>query len=342
MSEPTPSQASDTMATHRSRVRIARSRHLPVIGRSLAMQATLALVDHACASTATVLLTGETGTGKEVLARAVHSGSPRADEPFVALNCAAFPDTLLESELFGHVKGAFTGADRSKEGLFALASGGTLFLDEIGETSLALQAKLLRVLQEREVRPIGGTRARKIDVRLVAATNRELRTEIHAKRFRSDLYYRLAVFPIPVPPLRERRDDVLELARHFLALHGRREGRPGVVLSPDAGTRLVAHHWPGNVRELENEMHRALVLCGPDDVVHTGHLSAGWSDAEIPDALLEPATDDEPLRETLARIETFLIQRTLDAYKGHRADTARALGLTREGLWKKMKRLGIG
>jgi len=341
MSDPSPLDDSPTTRSRR-RVRLARDRHTPVIGRSTAMQATLALVDHACASSATVLLSGETGTGKEVMARAVHAGSQRAEGPFVAVNCAAFPDTLLESELFGHVKGAFTGADRTKEGLFALASTGTLFLDEVGETSLALQAKLLRVLQEHEVRPVGGTRARKIDVRLVAATNRDLRREIAAGRFRADLYYRLAVFPIAVPPLRERRDDILDLARHFLVLHGRREGRPGMRLASEAEARLVAHHWPGNVRELENEMHRALILCGPDGVVRGAHLSAGWTDPALPEELLPGAGAGEPLRDTLLRIERYLVQRALTAHRGHRADTARALGLTREGLWKKMKRLGIG
>jgi transcriptional regulator with PAS, ATPase and Fis domain len=310
-----------------------------MVGASVALAATLALVARAQQSGATVLLTGETGTGKEVLARAIHTGSARAAGPFVALNCAAFPDTLLESELFGHAKGAFTGADRAKDGLMALADGGTLFLDEVGETSVALQAKLLRALQEREVRPVGGTRARRVDVRVVAATNRELSGEIAHGRFRADLYWRLAVFPIRVPPLRDRREDVLALAQHFLARHGAREGRPGCRLSREAEELLLAHHWPGNVRELENEILRALALSEPFETIPAERLS------ERLGQLLEPLAslvcDSEPLRDSLARFEAVCLRRALDRNAGKRAETARNLGLTREGLYKKLKRHGI-
>ena len=310
-----------------------------IIGASAALGATLALVQRAQRSGATVLLTGETGTGKEVLARAIHSGSARGAGAFVALNCAAFPDTLLESELFGHAKGAFTGADRAKDGLIALADGGTLFLDEVGETSVALQAKLLRALQEREVRPVGGTRARRVDVRVVAATNRELAGEIAHGRFRADLYYRLAVFPIRVPPLRDRREDVLPLAHHFLARHGAREGRPGCRLSREADELLLAHDWPGNVRELENEILRALALSEPFETIPPERLS------ERLGQLLEPhasvVCDSEPLRDSLARFEAWCLRRALDRNAGKRAETARNLGLTREGLYKKLKRHGI-
>jgi Nif-specific regulatory protein len=310
-----------------------------IVGDSPALRGALGLVERAQSSIATVLLTGETGTGKEVLARAIHTGSPRSRRDFVAVNCAAFPDTLLESELFGHVKGAFTGADRSKEGLMAQADGGTLFLDEVGETSVALQAKLLRVLQEREVRPVGGTRARRIDVRLVAATNRELTGEIREGRFRADLYWRLAVFPIRVPPLRERREDVLALARHFLAHHGDREQKPGCVLMRDAEQLLLSHTWPGNVRELENEMLRALALSEPQESIPAERLSErlGQLFEPLPTAVHEA----EPLRETLARFEAWCLRRALERNAGRRTETARALGLTREGLYKKMKRLGI-
>jgi Nif-specific regulatory protein len=310
-----------------------------VVGDSPALRATLALVERAQGSVATVLLTGETGTGKEVLARAIHAGSARSRGPFVALNCAAFPDTLLESELFGHVKGAFTGADRSKDGLMALADGGSLFLDEVGETSTALQAKLLRALQEREVRPVGGTRARRVDVRMIAATNRELGGEIARGRFRADLYWRLAVFPIPVPPLRERREDVLALAAHFLREHGAREGKPGCRLAPGAEQLLLAHAWPGNVRELENEMLRALALSEPGETIPAERLSQRLGE------LLEPfpsaVHEGEPLRDTLARFEAWCLRRALDRNAGRRSETARNLGLTREGLYKKMKRFGI-
>jgi Nif-specific regulatory protein len=310
-----------------------------IVGASAALGATLALVSRAQRSGATVLLTGETGTGKEVLARAIHAGSTRARGAFVALNCAAFPDTLLESELFGYAKGAFTGADRAKDGLMALADGGTLFLDEVGETSVALQAKLLRALQEREVRPVGGTRARRVDVRVIAATNRELSGEIAHGRFRADLYWRLAVFPIRVPPLRDRREDVLALAHHFLARHGAREGRPGCRLSREAEELLLAHAWPGNVRELENEILRALALSEPFETIPAERLSERLG--QLIEPLASVVCDGEPLRESLARFEAWCLRRALDRNAGKRAETARNLGLTREGLYKKLKRHGI-
>jgi Nif-specific regulatory protein len=310
-----------------------------LVARSPAMRRTLALVERARPSQATVLLSGETGTGKEVLARAIHSGSPRRDRPFVGVNCGAFPDTLLESELFGHVRGAFTGAERDKKGLFELADGGVLFLDEIGETSPNLQVKLLRVLQEREVRAVGGTRARHVDVRLIAATNRDLGAEVKRGGFREDLYYRLAVFPIAVPPLRERREDVLPLAHHFLALHGERDGKPGCRLAPRAGELLLAFAWPGNVRELENEMQRCLALVEAGGCIDVEVLSDRICGA------YEPAGDlvrpGETLHAALDRLEAWLIRHTLDEHAGRRAATARRLGVTREGLYKKMKRLRI-
>jgi Nif-specific regulatory protein len=310
-----------------------------VVAASEAMQRVLALVARAQATHATVLLTGETGTGKEVMARAIHGGSARARAPFVALNCAAFPEALLESELFGHARGAFTGADRAKEGLFVAADGGTLFLDEVGETSLPFQVKLLRALQEREVRPVGGTRTQRVDVRVIAATNRELRREVDRGAFRADLYYRLAVFPVRVPPLRERRADIAPLAKHFLALHGEREAKRGCTLSLEASDLLAAHTWPGNVRELENEMLRALALSDAGDAIPAERLSARV--AEQIDLLDALPTGGEPLRVTIARVETLVVQRSLARHGGRRAETARALGITREGLHKKMRRLGI-
>jgi Nif-specific regulatory protein len=311
-----------------------------IVARSPAMRRTLALLERARPSQATVLLAGETGTGKEVLARAIHSGSPRRDHAFVAVNCAAFPDTLLESELFGHTRGSFTGADRDKKGLFELAEGGVLFLDEVGETSPTLQVKLLRVLQEREVRAVGGTRARHIDVRLIAATNRDLATEVKRGGFREDLYYRLAVFPIAVPPLRERREDVMPLAQHFLELHGGREGKPGCRLDPRAAELLLAFPWPGNVRELENEMQRCVALIEAGGTIGAEILSDRITGS------FEPAGDlvrpGETLHAALDRLEAWLIRHTLDENHGRRAATARQLGVTREGLYKKMKRLRIG
>jgi transcriptional regulator with PAS, ATPase and Fis domain len=310
-----------------------------IIGESPAIRETFALVHRARRSEATVLLSGETGTGKELLGRAIHSGGRRRTGPFVAVNCAAFPDSLLESELFGHVKGSFTGADREKRGLFEAACGGTVFLDEIGETSGPLQAKLLRVLQEREVRPVGATRTRRIDVRVIAATNRDLRFEVSNGHFREDLFYRLAVFPIPVPPLRKRAEDILPLAEHFLHRHGRRERKPGCHLSRDAAHLLLSYSWPGNVRELENEVQRALALSEGGDEITPALLSD--SVTRIIESVEAVMREGESLQETLERIEAWLLRRALESHNGHRTRTARRLGITREGLYKKMKRLGI-
>jgi transcriptional regulator with PAS, ATPase and Fis domain len=308
-----------------------------IIGESPEMQELFGLVACASRAKATVLLSGETGTGKELIARAIHRGSNRSALAFVAINCAAFPDTLLESELFGCVKGAFTGADRDRAGLFAAAEGGTLFLDEVSETSGLFQAKLLRVLQERELRPVGGSRARRVDVRVIAASNRDLWRLSLAGGFRADLYYRLAVFPIRVPSLRERPGDVLPLAAHFLVLHG--DDAAPCPLAPDAARLLQAYAWPGNVRELENEIQRALALVAPGQPLAAEHFSARLREP------LEPITAELPagetLRESLDRVEAWLIRRALDAHGGRRAETARRLAVTREGLYKKMRRLGI-
>ena len=312
-----------------------------LIARSPAMREVMALVERASTSRATVLLTGETGSGKEVLARAIHEGGPRRRAPFVAVNCAAFPDTLLESELFGHTRGSFTGADRDKPGLFEAADGGTLFLDEIGETSPSLQAKLLRALQEREVRPLGGARSRKIDVRVVAATNRSLTAEVASSRFREDLFYRLAVFRIDVPPLRDRREDVLPLAEHFLRRHGEREEKRGCHLSRESADLLLAHAWPGNVRELENEMHRALALAENGEAIDVRHLSDRLQETLRPLREIGACDGPETLRAQLGRLEAWLLRRALDAHANRRAATARTLGITREGLYKKMRRFGI-
>jgi transcriptional regulator with PAS, ATPase and Fis domain len=319
-----------------------RSIHPPntkIIGASPQIAEVLELIGHARKSRVTVLITGETGTGKELLAREIHEESSHRNSPFVAVNCAAFPEALLESELFGHTKGSFTGADRDKSGLFEAANGGTLFLDEIGETTRPFQAKLLRVLQEREVRPIGSSRTRKVDVRVIAATNRNLRREASDAQFRPDLYYRLAVFPIHVPPLRERPIDILPLADHFLARYATREGRPDSTLSAESRHLLQSYSWPGNVRELENEIQRALAVAEPCSELTPAQFSARLFDLLEPvHAVVQPG---ESLRETLARVEAWLIRRALDANSGRRATTARLLGITREGLYKKMKRHGI-
>jgi Nif-specific regulatory protein len=309
-----------------------------IIGRGRAMEKVFALIAVAARSEATVLVTGETGTGKELVARAIHRGSPRRDRAFVAINCAAFPDTLLESELFGHARGAFTGADRDRTGLFEEAHGGTLFLDEVGETSGPFQAKLLRALQLGEIRPLGATRTRRVDVRVVAATNRELRRHARDGHFREDLYYRLAVFPIELPPLRQRRGDVLALARHFLGMHADGAGPP-FELAPEAEPLLEAHSWPGNVRELENELLRAVAMAAPGRRIGPEHLSDRLRESVEPvESRIQPG---DTLRDTLDRVETVLIRRALTASANSRTDTARRLGVTREGLYKKMKRLGI-
>ncbi len=309
------------------------------IGTSRAIRNVFALVDRAARSTATVLVHGETGTGKELIAQRIHARGPRSRHPFVAVNCAAFPETLLESELFGHRKGAFTGADRDKAGHFELAHRGTIFLDEIGETSPALQAKLLRVVQEREVLPLGAARPHPIDVRVIAATNRTLSAEVEAGRFREDLYYRLAVFPIAIPPLRDRTDDIVALAQHFIARHGAADGKAGCRLSTASQRLLQTYRWPGNVRELENEIHRALALAEPDESITPKLLSPRV--LGIMEAIDQAAGAGDTLRDALDRVEAWLIRRALERHGGRKAMTARRLGVTREGLYKKMKRLNI-
>ena len=313
-----------------------------LVARSPALRSALARARRAAPSRATVLVLGETGTGKEVVARLIHAAGPRAARPFLAINCAALPDTLLESELFGHVRGAFTGADRDRRGAFEEAHTGTLFLDEVGETSPAFQAKLLRVLQERTVRPLGSAQARAVDVRVIAATHRDLRREVAAGRFREDLFYRLNVFPVHLAPLRERPEDVVPLAEHFLARLGAEEGKPGCRLSAGAARRLRARPWPGNVRELENEVLRALVCARPGALLRAEDFADPTPPSPPPPAVEHSDVGSEaPLQESLARVEAWLIRDALDRHGGRRSDTARKLGLTREGLYKKMKRLGI-
>ena len=241
-------------------------RHPDIIGKSPALAEALEALREAAASNVNVLITGETGTGKELFASALHANSQRAEKPFVPINCGAIPKDLLESELFGHEKGTFTHAIRSRPGRFEMGDGGTVFLDEIGEMDLSLQVKILRVLQEKEIERVGGTGSKKVDVRIVAATNRDLEAEVAAGRFREDLYYRLNVIPLHLPPLRERGGDVLLLARHFLNHFCAKKGRPPLGLSPDARRVLVAYAWPGNVRELENFMERLSILVDGDTV----------------------------------------------------------------------------
>jgi two-component system response regulator FlrC len=251
-----------------------------VIGDDPRTREVLLLASRVARTDATVLLTGESGTGKEVFARYIHDQSPRAKGPFVAINCAAIPDNLLEATLFGHEKGAYTGAQAAQAGKFEQASGGTLLLDEISEMPLALQAKLLRVLQEREVERVGGKKPVPVDIRVLATSNRDMAAEVAAGRFREDLYYRLNVFPLDIPPLRERPGDLLPLARHFIGVHGGRLGRHPNLTSA-AQAKIAAHPWPGNVRELENVMQRALILA-PGDSIEADHLRLSGSYAPAP------------------------------------------------------------
>jgi len=244
-----------------------------IVGRSPKIQAILEMLRTVAPTTSTVLITGDSGTGKELVARAIHEASPRREKAFVSINCGAFPETLLESELFGYFKGAFTGADTNRKGIIESANGGTLFLDEIGETSLSMQVKLLRVLQERKVRPLGGTVDIPVDVRLIASTNRDLKNMVSTGEFREDFYYRVSVIPIHVPPLRERKDDIEPLARHFLRKYSLQMGKPLRDFDPPALSAITHCAWPGNVRELENAIERAVAVSGDrDGLVRVDHL----------------------------------------------------------------------
>ncbi len=318
------------------------------IGTSKAWREVLAQAAKVAGAETTVLLTGESGTGKEVVAHLIHRGSRRAEGPFVALNCAALPEALLESELFGYEKGAFTGAVSARAGRLEQAAGGTLFLDEVGEMSPAVQAKFLRVLQEREFQRLGGTRMLKADVRVIAATNRDLKVAMTKGAFREDLYYRLHVFAIHLPPLRERRDDILPLLENFLSQLGPAvTGRPAAGISREAREQFLAHTWPGNVRELRNAVERALILC-EGGLINPEHLP--WHAESATSAPL-PAAATSPQPEVtgfpahgvdLEAMERTLIEGALKQAGQNKAKAARLLGLTRTKLYTRMQRFGLG
>jgi len=311
-----------------------------ITGSSPLLREILAQAAQVAGTETTVLITGESGTGKELVARAVHHASLRADGPFVAINCAALPDTLLESELFGHDRGAFTGADRQKPGRFELAAGGTLFLDEIGDLSAAVQAKLLRVLQEREFQRVGGTTTLKTDVRLIAATNHALSQEVEAGRFRSDLYYRLNVFALHLPPLRERGDDILLLADHFVRTLGAQMGKADLTLSRDARELLLRHPWPGNIRELQNAIERSLIV-SEGALITAAHLAlAPQTAAPVPAPAPAPARGLP--QGSLFDLERTAIQETLRRTNGNKSKAAALLGLSRFQLYTRLKRYRIG
>ena len=309
-----------------------------IIGRSPAMVKLLEMVAQVAPSEATVLITGESGTGKEMIAGAIHFNSPRKEGPFVKLNCAAITETLLESELFGHEKGAFTGAHKRKEGRFRQAHGGSIFLDEISEMSLAMQVKLLRVLQEREITRVGGEEVIKVDVRLIAATNKDLLQEIEAGRFREDLFYRLNVVTLNMPRLRERSEDIPLLAQHFLMMFSEKNSKEIKGFTPQAMDRLLKYDWPGNVRELMNAVERSVVLATSEYLDEKDLplvLKEGASGGKAPPEQVIPG--DLPLEE----VEKASILKTLELTGGNKSEAARRLGITRRTLHKKLKKYGV-
>jgi len=312
-----------------------RGQSFEIIGRSLPMLTLLEQLDKVVDTRVTVLVEGETGTGKELIASAVHYRSRRREKLFVAQNCAAMPENLLESELFGHKRGSFTGATEDKKGLFEIADGGTLFLDEVTEMPVSLQSKLLRALQEGEIRPIGAARAHHVDVRIVAATNRNLENEVKAGRFREDLYYRLKVFPLRVPPLRERRDDIPLLAGAFLKRYSAEIGKAVGGFSQQAMELLVSYEWPGNVRELQNEVQRLVIQLDEGGFVSPELLSERIRHVE--GVIFKAGMVKGTLREMMDQVEKFLLIECLRDHGNNKTNAAKSLGITREGLHKKLR-----
>ena len=310
-----------------------------IVGQSSPMRALGAQIDKVADTRVTVLVEGETGVGKELIAAAVHYRSRRRDKLFVAANCAAVPENLLESELFGHKKGAFTGAHEEKKGLFEIADGGTLFLDEVTEMPLSLQSKLLRALQEGEIRPIGATAEKRVNVRIVAATNRNLEKEVEAGRFREDLYYRLKVFPVRVPPLRERREDIPLLAGYFLARYSTELGKPAAGFAQQAMELLQGYDWPGNVRELQNEVQRLVIQIEQGGFVTPDFLSPRIRQVEGVIERVRPTKGT--LKEMMDQLERWLLIEALREHQNNKTACAKALGITREGLHKKLRAYGL-
>jgi len=310
-----------------------------IIGESPAMKALLSQLERVIDTRATVCVEGETGTGKELIAAAIHHQSGRAEKMFVAQNCAALPENLLESELFGHKRGAFTSADSDKKGLFEIADGGTLFLDEMGEMPLTLQAKLLRVLQEGTIRPVGATSEKQVDVRIICATNRDLSAEVEKGRFRQDLYYRLMVFPIKLPPLRERREDIPLLAAHFLKRYADEYRLEIPGFTQDALDALSSYNWPGNIRELENEIQRLVIQAEAGHWIEITDLSPRLR--KIEGTITRIAPKQGTLKEMMEQVERWLITEALREHGNNKTKTAQTLGITREGLHKKLAKFGV-
>ena len=315
-----------------------------IIGDSPALRQVMAAIDRAAATDTTVLLEGESGTGKELCARALHDRSPRAHGPFVAINCAAIPDTLLEAELFGYERGAFTGANQRKLGRFELAQRGTLFLDEIGEMPMTVQAKMLRAIETRKIERLGGGASIQLDIRIVAATNRGLRQAVSARQFREDLYFRLSVFPVEVPALRDRRDDIPKLAHHFVERVCRDLGKK-ITLSPEAVTELMAHNWPGNIRELQKALERAVILA-EGDVLLPRHLSLSpvpksGSSADPWDRIDLRGSLAEATARTVSEVERRKIQQALSDTGGDRGRAADLLQINYKALEAKLRELRL-
>jgi transcriptional regulator with GAF, ATPase, and Fis domain len=310
-----------------------------IIGDSPAMKSVLSQLERVIDTRATVCIEGETGTGKELIAAAVHHQSGRADKMFVAQNCAALPENLLESELFGHKRGAFTSADSDKKGLFEIADGGTLFLDEMGEMPMTLQAKLLRVLQEGTIRAVGATNEKQVDVRIICATNRDLAAEVEKGKFRQDLYYRLMVFPIKLPPLRDRREDIPLLAAHFLKRYAEEYRLEIPGFTQDAIDALQSYNWPGNIRELENEVQRLVIQAEPGHWIEITDLSPRLR--KIEGTVTRIAPKQGTLKEMMDQVERWLITEALRDHGNNKTKTAVTLGITREGLHKKLAKFGV-
>ncbi|WDP92268.1 MAG: sigma-54-dependent Fis family transcriptional regulator [Desulfobacter sp.] len=305
-----------------------------ILGKSPAMKALLDTINMVAPTDANVLVTGESGTGKELVSSALHHNSPRKDAPYIRINCAAITETLLESELFGHERGAFTGADKKRKGKFLLADKGSILLDEIGEMSLPMQAKLLRVIQEKEITPVGSDKTIAVDVRVIAATNRDLKAMAAEKEFREDLYYRLNVVTIDIPPLRRRPEDIPELALHFLEEFSKKNRREMKGFTPDAMDTLIRYEWPGNVRELMNAVERGVVMARADYLQQQDLSFIADDNPELSAA--EPGLENI----SLAKVEEKAILSTLAAAEGNKSETARRLGITRKTLLKKLKQYG--
>ncbi len=325
----------------------AASGRYGLIGASAPMQRVFEIVDRVAATPSTVLITGESGTGKELIAKALHEQSPRAGRPYIKVNCAAIPDTLIESELFGYEKGAFTGAVTSKPGRFELADQGTLFLDEIGEITTEMQVKLLRAIQESEFERVGGISTRRVDVRLITATNRDLAQRVQAGAFRDDLYYRLNVVPVHLPPLRERQADIPLLVEHLLTRYAARLGRAAPELRPDALQLMLAYGWPGNIRELENVIERTLLFCDGDAIGAAdlpGELrgeAPGRGRLSVPVTVVGHTGLKDAVRQTTQRLEREMIERALQETGGNVTRAARTLAISRKSLQTKMKEFGL-